>query len=68
MTGTVRLRVRVDRSGQLLAAEVVQPSGSVLLDRAGLEAASRARLPMAPNDLFGAAFDVEIRLVFGPGG
>ena len=68
VTGTVRLRVRVDRSGRLLAAEVVQPSGSVLLDRAGIEAASRARLPMAPSDLFGAAFDVDIRLVFAPGG
>jgi protein TonB len=65
VTGSLDLGVRMTRDGRLVEAWVARSAGSVLLDRAGLEAARRARLPAAPADLPGQIFDLEVRLAFG---
>jgi periplasmic protein TonB len=68
ITGSLRLRVRVSREGRVLGAGVVRSSGAVVLDRAALEAARRARVPAAPAGLEGEVFEFEVRLVFALGG
>ncbi len=65
ITGSLRLGVRMSRDGRLVEARVARSSGSVVLDRAGLDAARRARLPAAPDGLGGSVFDFEVRLSFG---
>jgi TonB family protein len=52
----------------VLGAGVVRSSGAVVLDRAALEAARRARVPAAPAGLEGEVFEFEVRLVFALGG
>jgi protein TonB len=67
ITGSLDLGVRINRDGRLVEAWVARSAGSVLLDRAGLDAARRARLPAAPAELPGQIFDLEVRLAFGAG-
>ena len=48
ITGSARLHVVIARDGRLINARILRSSGSQILDRAGLDAAQRARLPAAP--------------------
>ena len=64
ISGTTRLHVSVGRDGRLLNARILRSSGAQVLDRAGLDAAQRARLPAAPPELGGARFSFEVGVAF----
>ncbi|MCJ2178057.1 energy transducer TonB [Novosphingobium sp. 2580] len=54
-TGTVTIRFRIDRSGALVSAQVIGPSGQFLLDRMALQAVRRAAPFPAPPAAMGEA-------------
>ncbi len=56
LMGTARLYLEVARDGSLVEVRLMASSGSASLDRAAVEAARRARLAAAPDDLPGASF------------
>lgn len=59
--GDVHLTFRIDRSGRILASHVHMSSGSLLLDRAGLDILGRSgNLPAPPPQVAGA--EIELRL------
>jgi protein TonB len=50
--GTVRLKLEIDRAGQLLNASVEASSGSLLLDNEALRTVRNGRFPPIPADAF----------------
>jgi protein TonB len=64
--GTVRLALVVNREGRLLTARLLIPSGSAQLDRAAVEAARTALLPVMPEAMPSTRTTVEVELVFAP--
>ncbi|KEP68714.1 energy transducer TonB [Thioclava dalianensis] len=64
-TGTVTLLVRIARSGALIGVSVANSSGDAALDRAALEAVSRARaFPKAPDGLTAPQYNFRLPLRF----
>ena len=64
--GVARLYLVIGRDGSLIELQLVASSGSVSLDRAAVDAARRARLPGAPDDLPGESFGFLQDLEFEP--
>lgn len=64
VTGTTVLVVTIARDGRLIDVRVTRGSGSDLLDRASVEAASRAAFPAAPAGLDDLRFMFEVPLDF----
>jgi protein TonB len=63
--GTVRLRVKVDRGGNVLSSQVVSGSGSAILDQASLRMVDRADpFPSMPKDYPGDSFQFVIPVDF----
>jgi protein TonB len=50
--GTVKLKLEIDRAGQLLNATVESTSGSLLLDNEALRTVRNGRFPAIPADAF----------------
>ena len=61
-----RLYLVIGRDGSLIDLQLVASSGSVTLDQAAVDAARRARLPAAPDDLPGESFSFLQDLEFDP--
>lgn len=49
--GNVEVRFTVERSGRVVAAAIVRPSGSALLDEAALGLLRQAAFPAFPEDM-----------------
>ncbi len=64
IVGRPVLALELDRSGRLLGVALRRSSGSDILDRASLEAAQRARFPVAPPALAGQRFSYEVGVVY----
>lgn len=66
LAGIVRLAFRVDGHGALTQAQVIGPSGMILLDRAALQALRRAApFPAPPEDMPVDDEDFEVEIRFG---
>ncbi|WDF74469.1 TonB family protein [Novosphingobium sp. KACC 22771] len=66
LAGIVRLAFRVDGHGALTHAQVIGPSGMILLDRAALQALRRAApFPAPPEDMPVDDEDFEVEIRFG---
>ncbi len=68
LTGTTELSVRVSRDGKLISVRVTASSGSEVLDRAAIGAASLARLPAAPASLPDPVLSITVPLVYTQSG
>ncbi len=65
-SGTVRLRIIVAQSGQLVGVSVVRSSGSAAFDKAALRAVRAAgRFPGAPKGLRKARYTFTLNMQFG---
>jgi len=64
MSGTVRVRFVVSRSGRISSASIAGSSGNARLDSAALRMVRSARVPAPPADLPGSAHTFLILLSF----
>jgi periplasmic protein TonB len=65
--GTAMIRFTIDRTGAVLSAVIVRPSGAAVLDQEAVRLLSRAApLPAAPANVAGAHFTFTIPVRFHP--
>jgi periplasmic protein TonB len=65
MEGTVRIRCAIWRSGELMEAAVIKPSGYTILDIAALRAVrSAGRFPLVPSEIKGETYSFVAPITF----
>ncbi len=65
LSGSVRLRVRIGRRGELLAAEILERTGSELFATAAMQLAQRAApFPPPPAELLGDQVEITVPLLY----
>lgn len=64
--GSVEFLFTVERNGTISALEMLEPSGSELLDRAAREALAASRLKPLPGDFGSPRATMRVTLIYGP--
>ena len=64
--GTVTMSISVNSNGGLASVSVARSSGDANLDRAGVSAVQRARLPAAPSGVVGGTHRFTLPMSFSP--
>lgn len=63
-SGSVSVRITVDRAGRLVGVAVASPSGHAALDQAAIAAVKAARFPAAPQGLSEPSYSFTLPMVF----